>query len=79
MTLCSCSNDVVAFIDAAEQYVAEVDRPNPVADFLEADGVLLEGIGDEQEPFAEPDRAGVRDALDDEVAWALVVIHGGGT
>ena len=37
MTLCSCSNDVVAFIDAAEQYVAEVDRPNPVADFLEAE------------------------------------------
>jgi hypothetical protein len=33
--------------------------------------VLLEGVGDEHEPCLEPDRPGVGDALDDEVARVL--------
>jgi hypothetical protein len=40
-------DNVVAFIDAAEQHVAEMNRPTPVVDLLEADGVLLQRIGDE--------------------------------
>jgi hypothetical protein len=39
-------DDVVAFIDAAEQDVAEVNRPNPIVDFLEAHGMLLQGVGE---------------------------------
>jgi hypothetical protein len=34
-------DDVVAFVDAAEQHVAEVNRPDAVVDLLEADGVRL--------------------------------------
>src|SRR2546428_7752226 len=63
----SGAEDVVAFVDAGEEDLAEVDGPDAVADLLEADGVLLEGVGEEEEPFAEADRARVRDALDDEV------------
>jgi len=33
--------------------------------------MLLERVGDEHEPFLEPDRPGVGDALDDEVAGIL--------
>ena len=36
--------DVVAFINAAEPPVAEVNGPYPIADFLEADGTLLKRI-----------------------------------
>src|SRR2546428_13807699 len=62
----SGAEDVVAFVDAGEEDLAEVDGPDAVADLLEADGVLLEGVGEEEEPFAEADRTRVRDALDDE-------------
>lgn len=31
-------DDVVAFVDTSEQDVAEVNEPNAVVDFLEADG-----------------------------------------
>ena len=51
------SDDVVAFVDAAQQHVAEVNRPDPVVDLLEADGVLLERVGEEQQALPEADGA----------------------
>ena len=48
--------EVVAFVDARQQDVAEVERPNPIIDFLETDDVLREGIGDEEQALLEPDR-----------------------
>ena len=41
MTLRSRADDVVALVDAAEQDVAEVDRPHTVGDLLESDRMLL--------------------------------------
>ena len=58
--------DVVPFVDAAEQHEAEVNRPDAVGDLLEAHGMLLEGVGDEQQSLFEADGAGVGDTLDDE-------------
>lgn len=65
------SDDVVPLVDPAQEDAAEVDRPDPVVDLLEPDRVLLEGVGDEHEPFLEPDRPGVGDPLDDEGAGIL--------
>jgi hypothetical protein len=61
-------DDVVAFVDAAEKDVAEVNRPDAVVDLLEPDGVLLQGIREEEEPCLEADGAGIGDALDEEVS-----------
>jgi len=58
------SDDVVPFVDPSQQDAAEVDRPDAIGHLLEADRVLLEGVGDEHKPFLEPDRPGVGDALD---------------
>jgi len=66
-------DDVVAFVDAAEQHVAEMNRPDPVVDFLEADGMLLQRMGDEQEALPHADGARVGDALDEEMAR---ILHG---
>jgi hypothetical protein len=41
------ADDVVAFIDAGQEDAAEVDGPDPVLDFLEADDLLLERVRDE--------------------------------
>jgi hypothetical protein len=41
--------DVVPFVDSQE-HATEMDRPDAVVDLLEADGVCLEGVGDEQRP-----------------------------
>ena len=65
------SDDVVAFVDAAEQHVAEVRGPDAVGDLLEADRVLLERVGDKEQPLFEADGTGVGDALDDEVPGIL--------
>ncbi len=65
------SDDVVPFVNPSQQDAAEVDRPDAIGHLLEADRVLLEGVGDEHKPFLEPDRPGVGDALDDEVAGIL--------
>ena len=35
-------DDVVAFIDARQEDIAEVDGPDPIVDFLEAEDLLLE-------------------------------------
>ena len=64
-------DDVIPFVDPAQQDGAEVDRPDPVSYLLEADGELLEGVGDEHEPLLEPDRPRIGDALDEEVAGIL--------
>jgi len=57
------ADDLVAFIDASEQDVAEVNRPDAVVHLLEAHGMLLECVREKEQPLREPNRAGVRDAL----------------
>ena len=64
-------DDVVAFVDASEQDLAEVNGPDAIVDFLEADGMLLQRIGEEEQPFLQTDGARVRHALDQEVAGIL--------
>jgi hypothetical protein len=61
-------DDVVAFIDASEQDVAEVNRPDPIVDLLEAHGMLLQGVGEEEQPLLPANGARVGDTLDEEVA-----------
>ena len=53
--------NVVAFVEVPEPHLAEVDRPDPVIDLLEAHGMLLERLGEEDEFAlpAEEDRPGV--------------------
>ena len=62
------ADDVVPLVDPSQEDTAEGDRLDAIGHLLEADRVLLESISDEHEPFFEPDRPGVGDALDDEVA-----------
>lgn len=65
------TNHVVALVEASEQDLAEVDRPDAIVDFLEPDVMLLEGVGDEQQAVFEAEGARVGDALDEEVSWIL--------
>ena len=44
----SSANDKVAFIEPSQEHLAEVDGPDAIVDLVEADGVLLERIGDEE-------------------------------
>ena len=53
---------VVPFVDASQEDVAEVNGPDAVVDLLEADGVLLERVGDEQQPPFQADGSSVGDA-----------------
>ena len=48
-----------------------MNRPDAVVDLLESDGVLLQRVGDEEQPFLEPERPGVRDPFHDEVSGIL--------
>lgn len=48
--------------------MTEVQRPNSVLDFFQADLVLLQGVGEKEQPLLEADRASVGDPLDDEMA-----------
>jgi hypothetical protein len=65
------SNHVVAFVHASEHDMAEVKRPDAVADFLEANRVSLQRIGEKEQSLLQADRAGVGYALDQEVAGIL--------
>jgi hypothetical protein len=58
----SVLDHVVTFVEACEQPAIEVDGPVPVSDLLQADVVLSEGIGDEQQSVLEAERASVGDA-----------------
>jgi carboxymethylenebutenolidase len=55
----SVPDDHLALVDLGEQDRAEVDRPDPVVGFFEADVVLFQGIGDEEQRVFEPEGAGV--------------------
>ena len=57
-------DDEVALGETREEHVAKMDRPDAVVDFLEADVVLREGVGDEQQAILEAKRAGVADEAD---------------
>jgi hypothetical protein len=68
------SDDEVALVEAGEKYVAKVDGPDAVVGLLQANEVLLERVGDEEQMVLEPEGAGVGHALDDEVGWIFVRI-----
>src|SRR5205809_7672461 len=44
---------VVPFVDASQEDVAEVNGPDAVVDLLEADGVLLQRVGQEDQALSE--------------------------
>ena len=67
----SIPNDHVAFVDLGQENRPEVDRPDAIVGFCEAEVVLLQGIGDEEQLVFQPEGAGVRHALDQEVAGVL--------
>ena len=67
----SVSDDHVAFVELPEQDRAEVERPDPVVGFVQANVKLLERIGDEEQLVFEPEGAGVGDALHEEVPRVL--------
>src|SRR6266404_4711743 len=69
-------DDVVTFVHSPRKDTAEVNRPDAVSDLLEPDRVLLERIGDEQQPLLQADGARVSDALDEEVPGILDGGHG---
>src|SRR5882762_1934692 len=64
-------NDRVTFVEPREKDVTEVDRPDAIVHFLEADGVGCERVTDEEQASFESERAGVRDALHEEVPGIL--------
>src|SRR5450432_3753394 len=64
-------NDVVPFVESSEQNPTEMNRPDAVVHLLQADGVLLQRIGNEEQFLLEPERPGVRDALHEEVSGIL--------
>ena len=65
------TNDAVTFVEPSQQDPTEMNRPDAVVDLFEADGVLLQRFGNEEQFPLEPERPGVRDALDDEVSGIL--------
>ena len=66
----SCAEDV-AFIDAGEEDVAEVDGPDPIVDLVEADNLLLERVRDEEQALFESDGPRVRHPLGNVMARVL--------
>ena len=64
-------NDRVTFIEAREKDITKVDGTDAIVDFFEAAGVRCERVTDEEQPPLEPERAGVRDALHQEMAGIL--------
>jgi len=67
----SVPDDHVAFVDLPEQDHAEGDGPDPVGGFVQANELLFEGVGKKKQLVFQPERAGVGDALDEEVARVL--------
>src|SRR5436853_579988 len=64
-------NDVVPFVEPPQQHPTEIDGPDAVVHFFEADGVLLERLGHKEQPLLEPERPRVGDALHQEVSRIL--------
>lgn len=67
----SIPDHVAAFVEAGEQHAVEVTGPDPVVDLLQANVVLLQGLGDEQQPPFETNCAGVGDPLDEKLPGVL--------
>jgi len=63
----SVSNNHVALVDFRQKDRPEIDRPDAVIGFFQADVMLFECVGDEEQLVLEPERAGVGDLLDQEV------------
>ena len=45
----SLSDDHISFVNFSQEHFSKVYRPNAVVGFLKADGVLFEGIGNEEQ------------------------------
>jgi hypothetical protein len=67
----SCAEDVVTFIDPGQEDVAEVDGPDAIVDFLEAEDMLLERVRDKDQALLESDRSRVRHPLGNVMARVL--------
>jgi hypothetical protein len=67
----SIPDDHIAFVDFGQEDRPEVDRPDAIVGFFEAEVMLFERIGDEEQLVLEPERAGVGDPLDQEVPRLL--------
>ncbi len=64
-------NDIVTFVDPGDKYLAKVDRPDAIVDFLESNRVWCKRVRDEEQPLLETEGARVGDALDEEVPGIL--------
>ena len=58
-----------AFVDPAQEGVAEVERPAAVGDFLKTDPMCPQGGRQVQQPGLEANGAGIGHALHDEMVW----------
>jgi hypothetical protein len=67
----SRADDVVAVVDASQEHVTKVDGPDPVVDCLEAEELLLERVGDEEQTRLESERPRIRHALGNVVGRVL--------
>ncbi len=59
----SVPDDHVSFIDFGEEDGSEGDGPDPVVGFFQADVMLFQGIGDEEQFVFDPEGTGVGNAL----------------
>ena len=59
MSTGSVSNDHLALVDFRQEHGSEIDGPDPVVGFFEADVMLFERVGDEEQLVLQPGRAGV--------------------
>jgi len=64
------ADNKVAFVESGQEDAAEVDRPDPVVDLVEADMMLLEGVGNEEQATLEPE--GSRIAIDGFLAETAI-------
>ena len=58
------ADDKVTFVEARQQDLAEIDRPDAIVDLVEADMMLFEGVGDEEHPTLEPEGARIAHEAD---------------
>jgi hypothetical protein len=66
------ANDIVPFIELGQEHGVEVERPDAIVGFLEANVVVGQAVGDEEQTVLEAKGAAGRDLLDQEVAGVLL-------
>jgi hypothetical protein len=50
------TNDAIPFVEPSQQDPTEMNRPDAIVDLFEADGVLLQRVGNEEQFLLEPER-----------------------